>query len=154
MGQVGISTKHKLKIFNLPKSSLLVYSWYGDNKHCYAPMTPMYCKKRYDAVLQRLVWSHQSITVLTYPCQFALADFWRGGFFLDASQSHNLKKFIFLSWHTFIFKRHHCENGLVRGWQLRVQNLGNLQFYNMRCIMLLQNIECLAISQYCISRYM
>lgn len=55
MGQVGISTKHKLKIFNLPKSSLLVYSWYGDNKHCYAPMTPMYCKKRYDTVLQRLV---------------------------------------------------------------------------------------------------
>ena len=80
MGQVGISKKHELKIFDLPKSSLLVYtvephyfelgsfevpaisnlfsfpldfeiagfdcSWCGDNKHCYAPMTPMYCKKK------------------------------------------------------------------------------------------------------------
>ena len=26
MGQVGISKKHKLKIFDLPKSSLLVYT--------------------------------------------------------------------------------------------------------------------------------
>lgn len=45
MGQVSISKKHKLKIFDLPKSSLLVYSWCGDNKHCCALMTLMYCKK-------------------------------------------------------------------------------------------------------------
>ena len=99
MGQVGISTKHKLKIFNLPKSSLLVYSWYGDNKHCYAPMTPMYCKKRYDAVLQRLVSCMKSSeyngAYISLPVCTSRQIFGEGAFFLDASQSHNLKNLYF-----------------------------------------------------------